>query len=228
MKEIVESFEYRGYTIEVRRDEFAESPREWDNLGTMVSWHRRYSLGDKPEMHRYYPDSAQWCRDNLDAFAVILPLYLYDHSGITMRTHPFPCPWDSGQVGWIYVTKETLRKEYGLRRVSKKAKETARRVLRAEVEEYDSYLRGDVYGFVVRDKSGDVVDSSLGFYGYDHEESGLMIEAKRVADWDIERVEKERREYVKRHGERVKRWIRGKVPLMYREPLDTGYVMEEV
>ena len=35
---------------------------------------------------------------------VILPLYLYDHSGITMNTCGFSCPWDSGQVGWIYAS----------------------------------------------------------------------------------------------------------------------------
>ena len=37
---------------------------------------------------------------------LMLPLYLYDHSGITMNTTGFSCPWDSGQVGWIYAFKE--------------------------------------------------------------------------------------------------------------------------
>ncbi len=44
---------------------------------------------------------------------VILPLYLYDHGGITMRTNPFSCPWDSGQVGWIYAPKKTFIDETG-------------------------------------------------------------------------------------------------------------------
>jgi len=39
---------------------------------------------------------------------VILPLYLYDHGGITMNTGGFSCRWDSGQVGWIYASKESL------------------------------------------------------------------------------------------------------------------------
>lgn len=42
---------------------------------------------------------------------IILPLYLYDHGGITIKTNPFSCPWDSGQVGWIYAIKETFRTE---------------------------------------------------------------------------------------------------------------------
>ena len=39
--------EYRGYTITLDYDEDAESSREWDNLFTMVCWHRRYNLGDE-------------------------------------------------------------------------------------------------------------------------------------------------------------------------------------
>lgn len=44
---------------------------------------------------------------------IVLPLYLYDHSGITMNTTGFSCPWDSGQVGWIYASKEDALKEFG-------------------------------------------------------------------------------------------------------------------
>ncbi len=44
---------------------------------------------------------------------VILPLYLYDHGGITMSTGPFSCRWDSGQVGWIYAEKKKFIEETG-------------------------------------------------------------------------------------------------------------------
>ncbi|HOO12216.1 MAG TPA: hypothetical protein PK684_04600 [Bacillota bacterium] len=50
--------------------------------------------------------------DSLDKY-IILPLYLYDHGGITMRTNPFSCPWDSGQVGWIYASKQKFIDETG-------------------------------------------------------------------------------------------------------------------
>lgn len=49
---------------------------------------------------------------------IILPLNLYDHSGLCMsaasfigRTQHFE--WDSGQVGWIYATADNIRAEYG-------------------------------------------------------------------------------------------------------------------
>ena len=42
---------------------------------------------------------------------LMLPLYLYDHSGLAMSTESFSgraphAEWDSGQVGWIYVSKK--------------------------------------------------------------------------------------------------------------------------
>ena len=42
---------------------------------------------------------------------VVLPLYLYDHSGITMScdlTYPYNDRWDSGQVGWIYASHQRV------------------------------------------------------------------------------------------------------------------------
>ena len=68
---------------------------------------------------------------------VILPLYLYDHSGITMNTTGFSCPWDSGQVGWIYVDADGIKKEYG--KVTPETINKTRTVMNGEVETYDYY-----------------------------------------------------------------------------------------
>lgn len=38
---------YKGCTIRSGQDDSPESPREWDNVGTMVCWHRHYKLGDE-------------------------------------------------------------------------------------------------------------------------------------------------------------------------------------
>ena len=48
---------------------------------------------------------------------LMLPLYLYDHSGLAMSTESFSgraphAEWDSGQVGWIYVSKEDALREF--------------------------------------------------------------------------------------------------------------------
>jgi len=93
---------------------------------------------------------------------VILPLYLYDHSGITMNTTGFSCPWDSGQVGWIYADADCIKKEYG--KVTPETINKARTVMNGEVETYDYYLTGQCYGFQLFE--GDVeTDSCWGFLG---------------------------------------------------------------
>ena len=93
---------------------------------------------------------------------VILPLYLYDHSGITMNTCGFSCSWDSGQIGWIYADKEIIEQEYG--KVTPETLEKTRQVLEAEVEEYDYYLTNQCYGFQLF-KENVEVDSCWGFLG---------------------------------------------------------------
>ena len=89
----------------------------------------------------------------------ILPLFLYDHSGITMSTGSFSCPWDSGQVGWIYISIEKAAQE------GWKTPEQAYKAMQAEVEEYDHYLTGQCYGYVVEDAEGEELDSCWGFLG---------------------------------------------------------------
>lgn len=182
-----ETTTFGNYTIQVMADHDPESPREWDNLGTMVCWHNRYNLGDVDGAKEYSNDPDMFWYDlagiedtdsDLDraiALAekknIILPLYLYDHSGITMNTSGFSCQWDSGQVGWIYVSLERVRKEYDWKRVTKKRRAQIEKYLTGEVKTYDMYLRGDVYGFNIEreDEDGEEVhvDSCWGFYGYD-------------------------------------------------------------
>jgi hypothetical protein len=165
-------------TLEVIQDDDAQDPREaWEPMGTMICFHKRYSLGDK---HTYTADDfANWedMKKKLTRklnIAVILPLYLYDHSGITMSTKPFGDPWDSGQVGFIYVTKTTVRNEYKVSRMSKKIIEKVTKCLLAEVETYDQFISGEVYGFKHYDAEGEEIESVWGFYGYDPKENGML------------------------------------------------------
>jgi len=177
----METIEYKGFKINIEQDSDTINPREeWDNLGTMVCFHGRYTLGDK---HNMSIDEAQKLRASKDIIS--LPLYLYDHSGITINTTGFSCPWDSGQVGFIYVTKEKIRKEYGWKVITKKREETVKGYLLGEVETYDQYLTGDVYGFSIEG----LEDSCWGFFGSDHEKSGLLEHARPVIDYEVKKQE---------------------------------------
>ena len=185
MENLYKTITYKNHTINIIYDPDPQNPRtEWDNLGKMICFHNRYDLGDK---HNY--QSPIECAENInEKTAIILPLYLYDHSGPTINTTGFSCPWDSGQVGIIYVTKTDIRKEYGWKRLSKKRKALINQYLGNEVEIYDYYLKNEVFGYSImklekecpmcQHNEAEEIDSCWGFYGTDFEGNGLLEQAK--------------------------------------------------
>lgn len=235
------------YKVEIAQDELAESPRMWDNLGTMVCAHRNYDLGDvsvscEAEMYFAVEDAienskmctdlaAAWhefvawtegdCPDDCPAYQtcddhgtydgcvlaknypwynpedysahilrwfeeflisaghVVLTLYLYDHSGLSMSTSETmyraidSAAWDWGKVGFIFCTRQRAMQAFGATEWSDELERKVEEVLRAEVEEYNTYLQGDVYVVTVYDDEGNVVEAVGTCYGYE--------EAERVA-----------------------------------------------
>lgn len=162
--------------------------RSWDNLTKMICFHSRHRLGDEHDYN--HNDYSGW--DEMESaivknedVAIIKPLYLYDHSGITIATSPFSCRWDSGQVGFVIITKKSIRENWHIKKVTKKYLEKAEKVLEEEVETYDSEIRGDVYGFIIEDEDGNNIDSCGGFYGSDFVENGMVdaIEDEECAEF---------------------------------------------
>jgi hypothetical protein len=173
------------HILQIFQDTWGESPREWSNLGTMAIFHRRYNFGDEVDFKSDDFDSwsnmEEYINKDLDA-AVCIPIYMYDHSGITINCDGFACPWDSGQVGYIYVSRQKLKDEYGVKRISNVMLERAEKALRREVHLMDQYITGDVYGFQVIKRylntngeiQEDIIDSCSGFYGDNFKENGMM------------------------------------------------------
>ena len=96
---------------------------------------------------------------------IILPLYLYDHSGITIscsHSYPYNDRWDAGQVGWTYASYNEIKNEYET--VNAETIEKAKQRLIDETETYDNYLRGNSYGYII-EKDGEEIDSCWGYLG---------------------------------------------------------------
>ena len=156
-KNIILTEVYNTYKINIIQDIDPESPREWDNLGNMVCFHKRYTLGDK---HNLDIDSLPEFLKN----KIYLPIYMYDHSGITIKTSPYNCQWDSGQVGYIYATKEAIKKEFNCKNLTKNILDKVYKMLESEVDIYDKYLTCEVYGYEIFDNVEDFKDSCYGYY----------------------------------------------------------------
>ena len=172
-----------GMRLEIYADDDPLDPRkEWDNFGHMVCAHRQYQLGDE-QLDTSGFSSWDEVADYLEAergAVIILPLYLFDHSGLSISvgsSHFRMCDpqgWDWGQVGFIYATMDDVTKEYGdtMPESIRKAEE----LLCTEVDTYDKYLTGEVYGFKL---FSDVeIDSCWGFYDIDDilDETGMTKE----------------------------------------------------
>lgn len=78
--------------------------------------------------------------------------------------------------------------------------------LEATADLYAAWAYGDTFGYVIEDPEGEEIDSCWGFYGSDHEASGLSEQARDAIDHEITRRANTR-------AKQVKTWIRHHVPL---------------
>lgn len=110
-------------------------------------------------------------RNFIKRFAVVLPLYMLDHSGVSISTRGFADSWDSGQVGFVFLLKKkylyscTTKRNYRIADIEK--------CIEGEVEMYNQYLRGEVYSITVIDAEGNE-DTVCGYYGDDAIEQGIF------------------------------------------------------
>ena len=169
---------------------------DYDMLGKQVYWHRRMNLGhcwketerNSPEewlechIEGHYDTYEHWEKcysrkmgyfpwlvQEFEKENLVIPVHAYERGGITISASGRRAGWDSfdsGQLGFVYVSHEDIKKEYKVSRLTKKVLERAEKCLIAEVEEYDHYLCGEVYGFRIIDTvSEDELDSCWGFIG---------------------------------------------------------------
>lgn len=149
---ITKHYTQTGMRVTKRVDEYPCNPRELnDNLTTMICHHRNYYLGDVKESEQFegftsLKELKQALVEYYGEMAYIKPLSLYDHSTQTLAIGEPTDMWDSGYVGFIFVTKEQARKEYGVKRITKSVIEKIEKLAQAEVKEYNKvWLWGEVY-----------------------------------------------------------------------------------
>jgi len=125
---------------------------------------------------------------------VIFPLYLLDHSGLHISIGSYACDpggWDTSFIGFIYLTKEKIKEEYG----DSKDIEEIKSYIKNEVKTYDDYLTGNVYGYIIEPTEKNTTiscdDSCWGFFGHKFEENGLLEYARNQIDYAIKEHRKE-------------------------------------
>lgn len=165
---------YKDHTIELYYDEISQDPKSWGTHLSKVSFHHgRYGFHDDADINPNEFEDVDAIWEHLEKYEcaeIIRPVYMLDHSGIYFRmgrgfSDVDPQRWDWGMIGFAYVTREDIIKEYG--DLSAESLEKAEKCLEAEMGELFGYYAGHVYLFVVLDDDGEVLDSVGGFYGDD-------------------------------------------------------------
>ena len=162
MTEIIETIVSDNYVANIQFDTSPFNPRDDDNLGTIIAFHSRYN----------YSDNNDWTKEELlehiqKEDILSLPIYHYEHGDVALSTTPFHCQWDSGQIGYMFVSHAEIIEWFGELNL-----EQAEKNLKAEIETYSQYCNGEVYGYQIYKKGdcqycSDDVDSCWGFIGYE-------------------------------------------------------------
>lgn len=210
----------RKLRLVIEQDQFPEDPRSWGNIGTMLCCNRHYQLGDCNSNIETEEQLAEICRkygksdEEIDEMTFVeevqfildqdnicgLPLYITDHSGISMQTYRFDA-WDSSFVGLIFVEKDFYLAQSCLKD-EENWKAKAKKTLEGEVKTYSDFLEGNVYMWTLYepvvairqsmdgkelsrtiDEEGEVVNSMVGFY------DPTLEDVEEYFDFEIAEIE---------------------------------------
>ena len=212
MNNILETLNIKGFDVHILISHDAENPLDCGSA-TLVTAHRRYTFGgdrlpfDANSIEEAF-DGHLAAKGLIRRDVIWLPVYLYDHSGLALSDTPFGAPWDSGQLGYIYERRDAIGAEYHVQRISRKLEQSVLARLRHTLQLLEYWANGNVYAYEIP-----ALDEYCGgFYGWDHETSGLVEYATDAVETHL-RLQRQKR-YA-----RLKQLLRDHVPLHLRPAL---------
>lgn len=209
---IQDAYTNKDETLRVRieTDHDPLDPREDDEgiMGSIIATGRRSHLGDhdalvnlREAINTAFPDASEnmdletpqelyQALDKLDPDEEVifhLPVYCYEHSGIALNTTGFSCPWDSGQIGFVWATRQRVESLTGQTGTTEELRTLAHNDMRNEIETLSQYVSDEVYRFICETYIGpegddkdiddednwEEEDSCSGFFGMDLEKNDL-------------------------------------------------------
>ena len=179
-----------GMQFSVEEDLDPIDPREdeYQLWNKFICFHGKYNLGDDNDYNQ--DDYGSWSElqeaiEKREKPIALIPMYLYDHSGLRVSGTPFGCEWDSGQIGFAYASVKTID-SCGYSRLNEESwNDFSKRIeadLYKDIEVYDLYVSGQVYCLTIKDKDDNIVSCLSGFYGSDWDTNGMMEELEEFID----------------------------------------------
>ena len=196
--------------VQVDNDDCAESPREWDNLWTILTWTSDYNsidsnpyadldtfladyLTEKQIENLYKSNSEKEFFERIEKRFyelgyLIKPISKYEHGQVSYYAEILR-GWDSGVVGLAMVNIEDIKKEYGASVLSKALKEKIHTILDGELDTYNLWANGYVYTVSLMNFDGDYIDSLSGMIGYESEEKMIQEYINYYTEYNFEDFE---------------------------------------
>lgn len=234
----METITYRGYNIEIENDEYAENPYEnWDGNVPLITKHsgggQDYSKGaiirhlanfftDNQIIHHqkkiaeifdidlnYFKDYNFEKNEKIDDIrSAIEESTDFDqwekfcHLAKIPHLNTSRSGYSQGDWSELFIceTPEFLQ-ETGCKKLTEE-------MMTAGADLYGFWAFGDVYSFDIPE----VEDSCSGYYGTNHQESGLLDEAQSSIDYYIKKVTENK-------FKKLKELIKAKVSFIYRQEI---------
>lgn len=168
---LIESYEHAGLTVEIHADWDAESPRDWDNVGTLYL-PAMDSTAELPARAHNYSAAESRPLEFAGRYieltgGVALPVQFSDYGSsgarISAGTADELRGCDDWANGLIWATPEKIAAEwvaYGV--LADEARSRARAALVQEIETYNLWLEGGFTGYVILTPAGETLDSCWG------------------------------------------------------------------
>ncbi len=173
-------------------DQHATNPREGGSLGTiLIAPRKAHWVAANPDVavdtSIRFGDSPYGHWDNLrreqlnlkkSDIAIAYPITAHTIGGEISLSLGYKSGWGYDVVGFIYITKETLRKEYGVKRITSITQQRAKNCLQDELDMLTAWLNGDCYGWQIKEytltddgldwKEVGILDDCWGYFDKEH------------------------------------------------------------
>ncbi len=186
--------------LQIKHDEYVDSPREWNNIGIFLSKSlpddRNVNYLDRPShavscetaWEIIEDDSVQFengtahAKDIADRLGDVhvIPVYKYEHGDVSIfiEENGTMCKFDTGVTGFYIVHKSDIA-DMGL------VISQVKGMIASEMKEYTKWCNGEVYRYALLDDEGEIQDSCGGFYSLDDIQADIILHDKSWAKEDM-------------------------------------------
>ena len=180
----------------IKHDTCDDSPREWSNLGLLLlANHKNYTPDYVNRDYSWVKETSYGAKCSADHYNNLMNEFeergekvkymefvsKYEHSGIVYKLGEYG-GWDCGLCGFYVVFENDETKDMTDEQIEK--------TIKGELDNFNSYINGEVYYFTEYDENGKEVQTVGGYYDIDRikdylEDETIIEKGEDVSDFLI-------------------------------------------